>query len=104
MRAGPADAIRSARSTLRGAQRRQRQQQVLGDYHRDGVAVVRSFAAPDTTEAMMEAMAQLIAAWVPQSSRHSVFHVNSAEGAAVRCMWIAGGSSTRRWSADWALP
>ena len=54
----------------------------LEDYRCDGVAVVPSFVADATTDAMMASMAQLIEQWDPQSSRHSVFHVNSAEGAA----------------------
>jgi phytanoyl-CoA hydroxylase len=44
------------------------------------VAVVRNFVKPAAADAMMEAMAALVEDWDPQSSKHSVFHVNSAEG------------------------
>ena len=54
----------------------------IADYRRDGCAVVPGFADLMTTASMMESMATLIEAWDPQSSRNSVFHVNSAEGAA----------------------
>ena len=50
-------------------------------YRDDGVAVVPGFASDETTDAMIASMAQLIEAWDPETSRNSVFHVNSAEGA-----------------------
>ena len=49
-------------------------------YHRDGFAVVRNFVSESTVNEMVTAMSDLIEDWDPQSSRNSVFHVNSAEG------------------------
>jgi phytanoyl-CoA hydroxylase len=54
---------------------------IVGAYARDGCAIVRNFVAPQTADEMMESMSVMIEDWDPQSSRHSVFHVNSGEGA-----------------------
>ena len=60
-------------------------------YRDDGVAVVPGFASNETTDKMISEMAELIEAWDPETSRNSVFHVNSAEGAAADADGEAAG-------------
>ena len=43
-------------------------------------AVIRGFGNAALTERMMRQMDTLIDAWDPESSRHSIFHVNNAGG------------------------
>ena len=50
--------------------------QWVSDFSQNGFAVIPSFATEQTADAMKTAMAGLIDAWEPQSSRNSVFHVN----------------------------
>ena len=60
-------------------------------YRDDGVALVPGFASDETTDTMIASMAELIEAWDPETSRNSVFHVNSAEGAAADADGEAAG-------------
>jgi phytanoyl-CoA hydroxylase len=55
----------------------------LKDFQRNGYAVIDSFAPDFEVSAMMGEMNRLIDAWDPESSRHSVFHVNNDAGDAV---------------------
>ena len=43
---------------------------------RDGFAVIRAFETAQSADSMRAAMAGLIEDWDPQTSKHSVFHVN----------------------------
>jgi hypothetical protein len=54
---------------------------IVEAYARDGCAIIHNFVTPETADEMRKSMSVMIDNWDPQSSRHSVFHVNSGEGA-----------------------
>jgi phytanoyl-CoA hydroxylase len=61
--------------------------QFVDDIERDGFAVIRGFETADSTDSMRAAMAGLIEEWDPETSKHSVFHVNMED---------AGGEALER--------
>lgn len=50
--------------------------QFVDHLKRDGFAVIRGFETAQSADSMRAAMAGLIEEWDPQTSKHSVFHVN----------------------------
>jgi hypothetical protein len=50
--------------------------QFVDDFKRDGFAVIRGFETANSADSMRATMAGLIEQWDPETSKHSVFHVN----------------------------